>query len=83
MHLICKLGNSHSWVEEYKKKIGKKRDFCSTGISSWDPSSKHIFKHVYKPTVSEEISTPVAFQPLLQPDNGMCFFLGLVKLYFE
>lgn len=77
MHLIYKLGNNHSWVEENKKKIGKKSDFCSTGISSWDPSSKHIFKHFYKATVSEEISTPVAFQPLLQPDNGVCFFRDL------
>lgn len=77
MHLIYKLGNNHSWVEEYKTKIGKKREFSSTGISSWDPSSKHIFKHFYKPTVSEEISTPIAFQPLLQPDNCMCFFRDL------
>lgn len=56
-----------------RKKIGRTGDFCSTAVSFWDPSSKHTFKHFYKPTVSEEISIPIAFQPLLQPDNCMCF----------
>lgn len=54
-----------------------KGDFCSTAISFWDPSSKHTFKHFCELTVSEEISTPIAFQPLLQPDNCMCSFRDL------
>lgn len=77
MHLIYKLGINHYWVDEHRKKIGRKGDFCSTAISFWDPSSTHILKHFYKPTVSEEISTPIAFQSLLQPDNCMCFFRDL------
>lgn len=41
------------------------------------PANTYLFKHFYKHTVSEEISTPVAFQPLLQPDNSVCFFRDL------
>lgn len=77
MDLIYKLGINHYWVDEDKKKTGRKGDFCSTAISFWDPSSKHILKHFYKPTVSEEISTPIAFQSLLQPDNCICFIRDL------
>lgn len=74
MRVIYKPGINHYCMDEHNSKTGRKGIFCSTTISSGESSSEYTFKHVYKPTLSEEISTPIAFQPLLQPDNCMCFF---------